>query len=184
MDEENLFLPKTEYNLIENTTNLTGENIASERQFKMKVLEWLTNGEPKVFRSPTEGNYIVRLMNSSLSPNDTVGRMLHTFTSTSYEIADYNYDVLKNMGFIKPEEQNNERLQWKTIEFTGEAISLTDLKARTVRFDNMYPGAIVKIRLENTTIFQEIKIGATGSYYVDLGIAIKDIEIAAESATR
>jgi hypothetical protein len=45
----------------------------------LEVLEWLNNGEAKIFRSPTEGNYIVRLMNVSLTPNDTLGRMLHTF---------------------------------------------------------------------------------------------------------
>jgi hypothetical protein len=100
MDEENLFLSEDDYGLTEKTTNLTGENIAAERTFKMKVLEWLTNGEPKIFRSPTEGNFIVRLMNSSLSPNDTVGRMLHTFSSTAYEVADFNYSTLGDMGFI------------------------------------------------------------------------------------
>jgi len=73
------------------TINLVGENIAAERVFKLTVLEWLNNGKPKLFRSPTEGNYIVRLMNTSLSPNDTLGRMLHTFSSTAYEIAENNH---------------------------------------------------------------------------------------------
>jgi hypothetical protein len=51
-------------------TNLTAENFFNERNFKLEVLKWLTNGETKLFRSPGEGNFIVRLMNSSLSPND------------------------------------------------------------------------------------------------------------------
>jgi hypothetical protein len=38
-------------------------------------------------------------MNTSLSPNDTLGRLLHTFTSTAYEIAEYNYSNLKDYGF-------------------------------------------------------------------------------------
>ena len=49
-------------------TDLTGLNIQYERNFKLKVLDWLTNGRPKLMRSPTEGNYIVRLTNVSLSP--------------------------------------------------------------------------------------------------------------------
>lgn len=81
-------------------TQLTTTNIYKERLFKNEVLEWLTNGEPKIFRSPTEGNFIVRLMNTSLSPNDTVGRMLHTFSSTAYEIADYNFNNLRDYGFL------------------------------------------------------------------------------------
>jgi hypothetical protein len=52
------------------TTNEVGYNLSLERDFKMDVLNWLTNGEPKLFRSPTEGNFIVRLMNVSLTPND------------------------------------------------------------------------------------------------------------------
>jgi hypothetical protein len=66
------------------------KNFANERNFKLEALDWLTNGKPKLFRSPGEGNYIVRLMNVSLSPNDQLGRMLHTFSSTAYEIAPFN----------------------------------------------------------------------------------------------
>jgi hypothetical protein len=81
-------------------THLAGENFRRERQFKMEVLNWLNNGEPKLFRSPGEGNFIVRLMNTSLSPNDTLGRMLHTFSCTAYEIAEYNFTNLNKYGFI------------------------------------------------------------------------------------
>jgi hypothetical protein len=35
----------------------------------MAVLDWLNNGKPKLFRSPAEGNYVLRLMNISMSPN-------------------------------------------------------------------------------------------------------------------
>ena len=76
-------------------------NIAAERQFKLNVLEWLTNGQPKLFRSPAEGNYIVRLLNTSLTPTDSLGRMLHTFNSTAYEIDDLTYENLIAYGFIK-----------------------------------------------------------------------------------
>jgi hypothetical protein len=78
----------------EKLTNLNCENIAAERLFQLKVLEWLTNGKNKLFRSPTEGNYIVRLMNVSMSPNDVLGRMLHTFTCTAYEVAEFSYENL------------------------------------------------------------------------------------------
>jgi len=55
------------------------ENIALEREFKMNVLEWLNNGKPKLFKSPYEGNFIVRLLNNSLTPIKELGRMLHNF---------------------------------------------------------------------------------------------------------
>ena len=77
------------------TTNLTDENIAKELAFKKEILNWLNNGSPKVFKSPKEGTYIVRLTNISLSPEDKLGRMLHNFTCTATEIADCNIDNLK-----------------------------------------------------------------------------------------
>ena len=39
------------------------DNLRRERKFKMEALAWLTNGQPKLFRSPSEGNFIIRLMN-------------------------------------------------------------------------------------------------------------------------
>jgi hypothetical protein len=42
-------------------------------------------------------------MNTSLSPNDTLGRMLHTFSSTAYEIDDYKFETLHKYGFINCE---------------------------------------------------------------------------------
>lgn len=67
------------------STNLTDENIKAEHKFREEVEQWLTNGQPKIFDSPTEGRHLVRLMNVSLSPNETLGRMLYTFSCTAYE---------------------------------------------------------------------------------------------------
>jgi hypothetical protein len=71
-----------------NTTNLTNDNIAKERLFKLEVLDWLNNGKPKLLKTATEGNYVVTIMNVSLTPNDTLGRMLHSFNATAVEIQD------------------------------------------------------------------------------------------------
>ena len=38
------------------TTSLVSYNILAERKFKLEVLEWLNDGNVKLFRSPTEGN--------------------------------------------------------------------------------------------------------------------------------
>ena len=116
MDDNELFINAENLDLVENTnqrdktergattradnpraktTQLTDHNIAAEREFKLAVLEWLNNGKVKLFKSPTEGNYLVRLMNVSLQPNDTLGRMLHTFSCTAYEVAEYNIENCK-----------------------------------------------------------------------------------------
>ena len=83
-----------------NPTSLSDNNRHKERVFREAVLEWLTNGESKYFRSPTEGNHIVRVMNVSLSPIDTVGRMIYNFTATSYEIADNTIENLIKYSLV------------------------------------------------------------------------------------
>ena len=87
-------------NLARNSTDPTDLNIYTERYFKLKVLEWLNNGQPKLFKSSTEGMYIVRLLNVSLSPEDKLGRMLHNFTSTAYEVAELNLQNLSDLNLI------------------------------------------------------------------------------------
>lgn len=81
-------------------TQLTGDNFYNERQFKLEVLNWLTNGQPKLFRSPAEGNYIINLMGVTLTPTDALGRMLHTFTANACEVAEYNNYNLSTYGFL------------------------------------------------------------------------------------
>lgn len=87
-------------NAISSKTNLTAFNYKREREFKLEVMDWLNNGKPKLFRSPAEGNYIVRLMNVSMSPNDTLGRMLHTCNAQAYEIIENSYSNLMDYGLI------------------------------------------------------------------------------------
>lgn len=97
---------------------LAAENIVDERDFKLEVLNWLTNGEPKLFRSPGEGNYIVRLMNISMSPNDTLSRMIHSFTATAYEVASYDFNNLKKYGYFKVDEYQDFRQGHITTKIT------------------------------------------------------------------
>ena len=96
------------------TTSKVGYNFFAEREFKMTALEWLTNGEPKLFKSPGEGNYIVRLMNVSLTPDDKTQRLIHSFTSTAYEIAEVTYEHLLSFGFIDNTVPDNTYITYKT----------------------------------------------------------------------
>lgn len=100
------------------TRNFTGYNLFAERKFKLNVLDWLNNGELKLFKSPAEGNYIVRLMNSSLSPQDALGRLIHTFNSTAYEAADNTNASLIASGIISLDEAATSPVpeyQWETV---------------------------------------------------------------------
>lgn len=195
MDEESQFLKPEEYNFKEKTINLIGENIAQERDFKMKVYEWLTNGEPKLFRSPSEGNYIVRLMNVSMTPNDILGRMLHTFTATAYEVAEYNYSNLSSFGFIQLKDPEVAQLRFDSINLGEFTVSIDENGKRkinyiyadgrqinrhlihTIRFTDMNPGDRIKLYIHGKKEPEIIQIGITGSYYVDLGVTIDAIAL-------
>ena len=127
MDEEELFMTDKELGLTKEddtrskteegptadfserrgrTLALQGYNFAAERKFKNTVLEWLGNGKPKFFKSPAEGNFIIRVMNPSLSPEDKLSRMIHNFSATAYEAMEINQDNLLASGFIKEDNED------------------------------------------------------------------------------
>ena len=173
------------------TNNYGFEEIQSERDFNLEVLNWLNNGQPKLFRSPVEGNYIVRLMNSSLTPNDQLGRVLHTFNSTAYEVADYKFENLRNNNFIVAEDLTIKTIRWETIMLDRKDIDYTKnllkYQAVALKFEGMIPGNRIYIndgitRKGLNEPGYEVTIGMTGSYNLDLsdgvqieGVYLRDI---------
>lgn len=70
-----------------------------ERKFREEVIEWLNDGEPKLYRSMTEGNLIVMLDSISLTPNAQLGRRIWNFSCTVYEVEDgYSLTALDSLG--------------------------------------------------------------------------------------
>lgn len=105
-DNDRLFMTTDELSMTKEflgQTDITDENMHYEQVFKLQVLNWLNNGSIKVFRSPQEGNYIVRLMNVSLTPNDTVSRMLHSFTCTATQVSEFTIERLEEFALTSPE---------------------------------------------------------------------------------
>ena len=145
-------------------TALTGDNFRRERDFKLEVLEWLTNGKPKHFRSPGEGSYIVRLMNASLSPTDQLSRMLHTFNCTAYEIADYTFENLRKYKMLMDEYLEIRELKIRSIdlhEIENGTVSNLNASIATLR---AVPGTKFLYKLSGDTIENEMSIGATGVF--------------------
>ena len=111
--------------------NLVDINISAEKEFKLMVLDFLNSPKPKLFRSATEGNYCVYTMNSSLSPNDTLGRMLHTFSCTAYEIMDVE-DFYKQL-IIKEDDIYDSDGDLLSID----GIESYNLKTKTLTYTNL-----------------------------------------------
>lgn len=109
-DEDNLFLQEKEdgyyyKNQLVLTNkdcdkNLNARNIYVERLFREKVEEFLNNNNSKLFKSATEGNIIVSLTNVSMTPNNSLGRMIFDFSATAYEIAEFNLENLNKYKII------------------------------------------------------------------------------------
>jgi hypothetical protein len=92
------------------------------------VLDWLTDGKPKLFRSATEGNYLVRLTNVSLTPNETLGRMIHTFNATASEVGAADIQSLITSGFVKEFYKADNIVEVKTKSFyVEETAAIFDL---------------------------------------------------------
>lgn len=59
-----------------------------EREFREEVIKWLNDGEPKLFRSVTEGNVPVMITDISLTPKAQINRLLYDFSATMYEVGE------------------------------------------------------------------------------------------------
>lgn len=114
IDESNLFTSIEElfgkhlylYTDYNNNHKITeANNIVYEKLFKDKVIEFLYSEQPKLFRSSTEGNFIVKIMDVSFSPNATLGRRIVSFTATAYEIAECNIDNFKKYDILEGKDE-------------------------------------------------------------------------------
>lgn len=72
-----------------------------EREFREEAIKWLNDGEPKLFRSMTEGAIPVMITDISLTPKGNLGRRLYDFSCTMYEVGDYDsLEDLEALGII------------------------------------------------------------------------------------
>lgn len=98
-DEANLFTSENEiyqftavkdlYHKGNEARNITKHNdYIYEREFRKLVENFLYDNTVKLFKSTTEGNILVKLMNITFSPVTALGRMIYSFSATAYEIAE------------------------------------------------------------------------------------------------
>ena len=168
-------------------------NYVSERLFREKVLAWLNNGKVKLFRSPAEGNALVRFMETSLSPQQPLGRMLYSVNTTGYECADCNYDNYVKYHIVEKAhftaEDFDYRIEsWKEFNlFTDKESSIafhggvsenllkttgSKIYTTTVKFSDFLPGIEIVLVFNPIGTYgaensETIIIGSSGSYEVN-----------------
>ena len=116
-DDESSFFPSTDHIFITNQelfNNGQGTIIAhnevndiiysndriKEKFYRDAVAAFLENGQVKLFKSPTEGNVLVYLGQVSFTPNEQLGRLLHSFSAQATEIGACSIDNYLKYGFF------------------------------------------------------------------------------------
>lgn len=99
MDEENLFMEKDFDSL---SIGPTPSTVKIEREFRYKVETFLNDKKYKLFKTPTEANknIIVGLIGATLSPEKSLNRMICSFSTTAYEVAENNLTNLKELNIL------------------------------------------------------------------------------------
>ena len=151
-----------------------------EREFRERVMDFLYANKVRLFRSATEGNILVKIMDINFTPNTTLGRRIYSFTATAYEIDTANIKNYDKYG-ISPLGTYDTQLQFasdyvgqynEVIPANTEALSLIQKKYEKYAKEN-YKIAIQNLdflRLEFESEPYLIKEGEDGPYVVnDLG---------------
>lgn len=98
-------------------------DITYERDFREKVMAFLYKHNVKLYRSATEGNILVKLMNITFQPNQTLGRRIYSFQCTAYEVADC---TIENIDYYGIQEVQNGIINGDVISITSTALGQWD----------------------------------------------------------
>lgn len=127
-DNNNKFLPLFDNNI---DINLTPNNLILEKKYRDSVEAFLLDNNYKIFKSPTEGNFIVILTNISLSPVATLNNFLYNFSFTATEIMDYNLDNILSYNIVQKnslmETSEKDLIVYNTNQIYGSYDSSTNL---------------------------------------------------------
>ena len=96
-----------EYKTIKGSSYNYHKDYTIERLFREAVLEYLNDGNVKLFRSPTEGNILVRLTDISLTSKRELGRLLYDFSATATEIDECSVENYELYNILKLNKDNN-----------------------------------------------------------------------------
>lgn len=109
-----------DYNLKNKISALN--DYVSEKRFRDKVITFLNDAKVKLFRSLTEGNILIKTTDVSMTPNQSLGRRVWTFSATCSEVADATLDNYFKYN-IQSEEGNTSAID-NNIIFAREGSSM------------------------------------------------------------
>lgn len=102
-------------NNLENINNLTDDYYFIERKYREIIIDFLNDGEYKLYKSPTEGNILVVLTDVSLTPKEELGRLVYSFSATAVEVDEPSLKNLNEFNLINIGEFQEQIGDTKTI---------------------------------------------------------------------
>ena len=102
-------------NNLENINNLTDDYYFVERKYREIIIDFLNDGEYKLYKSPTEGNILVVLTEVSLTPKEELGRLVYSFSATAVEVDKPSLKNLNEFNLINIGEFQEQIGDTKTI---------------------------------------------------------------------
>ena len=182
MDENNTFLKNgkkdvyTYDNVVELYENYIEKDISSRRQydytyerdFRKLVLDFLQDGKPKLYKSPSEGNIIVRLMDVNCTPNQTLDKMIYSVTMNANELDDNTMENYLKYGFYD--------IGTYSTDFSIKTVYLGQLTGNFLPIDNIFKKIYEKYDSQGENYggytnkledIQRLKITINGYYYND-----------------
>lgn len=105
----NEFGGKSKYDQYNNRHNINVyNNSIYERDFREKVIDFLYKNDVKLYKSSTQGNMLVKLMNISFTPNNTLSRHIYDFTCTVQQIDEFTVDNCDKYNIQNKGQYSNE----------------------------------------------------------------------------
>ena len=119
-----------------------------EKRFRDKVEQFLYNNKVKLFRSSTQGNMLIKLMNITLTPKQELGRLLYSVDATAIQIDEVtlenlDYYGIQLIGDYSPKIEfgetligqiNNFKKQWKRLEIPKGIIHMAESSSEIADF--------------------------------------------------
>lgn len=118
------------YNDDNNITNYN--NFIYERLFREEAIKFLQDGKPKLLKTLTEGNILVRLMDINLSPEGGLNRYIYNFSATAYEQAN---STIENISKFNIQSVGKTMLDAYLITQAEEKIITSDDEAISVNVE-------------------------------------------------
>ena len=123
------------YNLYNNNHNISKyKDITLEREFRNKVIDFLTNNKVKLLKTAQEGNFLIKVTNVNLTPENQLGRYIYSFSCDAFEIAEFNIDncikyileTIQEQEISKPQDGIKIEEEFSAFSFNIEKVIFND----------------------------------------------------------